>query len=558
MADATGEVLFNRGGLVVAIRRRWKLVLACCLIAPGVALLITQAQQREYSATAVLLFRDPAIDQQLVGGSFVPSSSDPARDAETNVKLVALSTVAAHTAQRIGGDVSATSVARNVDVARNGDQSALVNITATSTKPALAAQIANTFAREYIAFRAETDRARILNAANVVRREIAALPNDRRNAIRRSVLLTKLSDLRSLAPVQNGNAELVQRAGTPSSPSSPKPAQNLLLGLLLGIFLGGSLALLRETHDRRLRDSEEVTDVLDTPVLTTVPTSEAILQARSLQDDAALPPAEAEAFRMLRTTLRYFHKGHGTIKSVLVTSALSGEGKTTVAHNLAVAAAEAGESVVLIDADLRHPSLAAALRANPSPGLAEFLRGETSEGVIRRVPLPAPVNSATPRTLDVITAGTHSANPCDLLDSPQMKGIIRELEGRYDLVVLDVPPTAIVSDAVPLVSRVSGVIVVARLSKSTREATANLAEQLGRLDAPLLGVVINCLSRGDSRYGYRYDYGYHYHQSGVPGLNGQPIPSRAPAAPAPVAPAQVPLGQAGSASGESSLSAGGK
>jgi polysaccharide biosynthesis transport protein len=195
---------------------------------------------------------------------------------------------------------------------------------------------------------------------------------------------------------------------------------------------------------------------------------------------------------------------------VLVTSAAPGDGKSTVASNLAAAAATTGNRVLLIEVDLRHPSLARALRIRNSPGLTHVLaRDARIEDVIQRVAvLPKELDPRSTKTMDVVVSGPLPPNPTDLVESDRMREIIEAAEREYDLVVIDTPPTAVVPDAIPLVQHVKGVIVVGRLGKSTRDSVMHLKRQLDNLDAPVLGVVVNSLSTRTGGYGYGYGYGY--------------------------------------------------
>ena len=181
----------------------------------------------------------------------------------------------------------------------------------------------------------------------------------------------------------------------PADLEAGNPIETILLGVLFGVLLGGGLALVREQSDRKLRRTEQVTAAFDAPVLTTVPRSRALKRHKPFAD---LPPEVAEAFRMLQMNLRFARDE--PVRSVLVTSARSREGKTTVSWNLAAAAASGGLSVALVEADLRRPSLAERYDLEQAPGLAEALQGEVSISAamqtILPVPRAAPTPSATP------------------------------------------------------------------------------------------------------------------------------------------------------------------
>ncbi len=483
------------------LRRRVAIVAICTLLVPAALLAFSLSREKQYSASASLLFRDPQLDQKLFGSTFLAPSNDPDREAATNVKLVSLEAVANRTESRLRG---VDAVKGKVEVSAEG-QSDVVSIMATDPDPKTAAQIANTFAKEYIGFRRDADRAKISEAQQLVSTRLSELPPDQRSKERGTSLRDRSEQLQILASLQTGNAELVERATAPSSASSPKVARNTVLGVFLGLMLGVALALLLERLDRRIRDPKELEAIFDRPILGAIPASRTLTKSRSALD--RLPEQEVEAFRMLRANLRYFNIDHD-IKSVLVTSAAPGDGKSTVAWNLASVAGGAGARVLLIEADLRHPRFASTVGLYPPNGLSTVLAGAVLEDALQQVPVSEGRNGRSPRTIDVLFAGPLPPNPTDLIESERMRELVEEAERQYDLVVIDTPPTSVVSDAIPLVGRVGGVIVVGRLAKSTRDAVTHLRNQLQNLDAPVLGVVVNALSSDASAYGYGYGYGY--------------------------------------------------
>ena len=486
--------------LARVLRSRIWLILACTLLTAAVALIDSLRQEQRYTASASLLFRDPVFAENLFGAA-AEAQSDPIRDAATNVKLVGLGVIAERTAGTLGEGLTPDEVSANVAVAEEG-QSDVVAIDATDHDPALARRIANTFAREFIAFRSAADRSKLTEAKRLTEREFDALGPRERAGPRGKALSSAAERLGVLASLQTGNAELVQPAQLPTSPSSPKPARNTVLGLLLGLLLGTGLALFLERFDRRLRSVDEVQAEYGLPVVGTIPRSETIDAGLGR---LALP--EEEAFRTLRAALRYFDVDQD-LRSVLVTSGAAEEGKSTVAWNLARAAAVSSQAV-LVEADLRNPSLAATQVLFPNPGLAELLTHQVElQSAIQTVTAAGRAGAANgdPGTLDVIVAGKTPPNPAELLESRAMRDLLDDLGDRYEFVVIDTAPTGVVSDAFPLLGQVSGVIAVCRLGSTTRDSAAGLRLQLGRLRAPLLGVVVNC-AKGSRRPRERYPIG---------------------------------------------------
>jgi capsular exopolysaccharide synthesis family protein len=186
---------------------------------------------------------------------------------------------------------------------------------------------------------------------------------------------------------------------------------------------------------------------------------------------------------------------------------------------------------LLVEADLRHPALAARYGLSSRNGLTSVLTGDVDRGAaVTSIPVGASANGAQPdHSMDVVLGGALPPNPTDLIESPRMADFIRQAEREYDFVVVDTPPVAIVSDAIPLLTIVGGVIVVSRLGQTTRDAVGHLRSQLDNLEAPVLGVVVNSVDSGRGYYGYRYGYGYGGLPGGSPNGASAGRPARAPA-----------------------------
>ncbi|HET8566511.1 MAG TPA: polysaccharide biosynthesis tyrosine autokinase [Solirubrobacterales bacterium] len=497
-------------GLAI-IRRHITLIGLCLLATAAAAFGISELQTKEYSASASLLFRNPGFAEELFGSSPSATNPVPAREAATNERLVGLRVVATRAARRLG--LTPDQVAGMVSVESEGEAE-LVSVAATSAKPAQAMRVANVFARQFIAFRADADRKKLLEAKRLAERELERLSAEEREGARGEALSRGAEKLGILASLQTGNAELVQPASLPSGPSSPKPVRNGILGAILGLLLGLGLAFLLERLNRRLRDPDEAKEVFEMPIVGTIPESKAITATNEGAAAPELPFVENEAFRMLSSSLRYFNVDHD-LHTIAITSHGPGVGKSTVAWNLARVAATSAR-VVVVEADLRNPSLAQQHGIRPRPGLAELL---THQVDLERAVVTKPLSSrgADAGRLDVIVCGTIPPNPAELIESQAMRDLLSQLTERYELVVVDTAPLGVVSDAFPLLRQVDGVLPVARMSKSTRDSAVRLREQLDRLEAPILGLVANGIKvPRRARYGYGYYGGYY----GKPSENG--------------------------------------
>jgi polysaccharide biosynthesis transport protein len=491
---------FNLWYVLRAARRRLPIFLLCVVLVPTLAVVVSHLQKKEYTAKASLLFRDPQFDQKLFDTSFVQNQTDPQRAAATNLESVSIPKVAALTAARLR-NLTGDQVSSAVEASSNS-QSDLVAIEATARSPGFAAKLANTFANQYIAFRRKADRAKISSAQVPLQRQIAALPPRERFGAFGQSLQKRLSQLKVLASLQTGNAELLQPAQVPRGASSPKPVRNGAIGVFFGILIGIALALVAEALDRRLRKPTEMEEIFKRPLLASLPESAALASP-----DPGLPAAELEDFRMLWVNLRYFNVS-GDISSVLVTSADRNDGKSTVAWGLAVAAASTGSRTLLVEADFRNPTFANRFGLRSRKGLTGVLLGKVARReAVKPLPLALKENDSSPaRAMDVLITGRRPPDPADLLQSGRMVEFLREVEEEYDLVIIDTPPASVVSDAIPLTTIVSGVIVVGRLGNTGRDHLRRLHHQLDHMEARILGVVVNSIEQGDP-YGYGYDYG---------------------------------------------------
>jgi succinoglycan biosynthesis transport protein ExoP len=475
--------------LLSILRRRALIVIAVTVLAGAAAAAFAYATRDSYESTAKLLFSQSiGPEQQALG--LIPGTPDADNLAANNVQAVGSRAVAVLTAKDLGGqgiDMSVDDVQSNIKVTGARDTDVVV-VLATAKSAKKAATLATVYSENAARLSDEAQREGARKALANVQQQLAELPPDQANSKNAADLRDDQARLRTLADVGLGSPRLIQRGYIPSSESG-KPIQTVVLGTLFGLLLGVGLALVREQSDRKLRRTEQVTAAFDAPVLTTVPRSRALKRHKPFAD---LPPQIAEAFRMLQMNLRFARDE--PVRSVLVTSAKTGEGKTTVSWNLAAAAASGGLSVALVEADLRRPSLADRYDLEQAPGLAEALQGEVSISAAMQTILPIQ-GSATPvghpRPLHVIVAGQAAPNPWALMQSSVMARVLDVLRKDHDLVVIDTPPIPHVADAISLLRHVDGVLVTASVNSTRGPDASRLRDQLLGLDANVLGVVAN-------------------------------------------------------------------
>src|SRR5439155_3226131 len=198
------------------------------------------------------------------------------------------------------------------------------------------------------------------------------------------------------------------------------------------------------------------------------------------------------------------------LRTLLIASAAPGDGKTTVARHLAAATASTGSRVLLLEVDLRRPTIAQQLRIRSRPGLSDVLIGAASASAITQsITLDSRSSDHAPaKTLDVIVAGISPPNPAALIESQAMERLLQQVKSEYDLVVIDTPPLTAVSDAFPLLGKVDGVVIVGWVGRNRRDVAHRLHETLTGAGAPLLGVIANGFKSRLGAYGYDYDYSH--------------------------------------------------
>jgi succinoglycan biosynthesis transport protein ExoP len=500
------------------LRRRAGWILLCFVLVAGSAYGFSNHQTKKYTATASLVFNNNQLSQQVAGLQAVSSGASQLPQQQTNVKLVQLGDMAAKTASRLGQGLTKEKISANLSASAQGESN-IVNVSATSTSPALAAGIANVYTSVFVKEQQSSNRAYYASALKLVNRQLAALSPKQKLSPSGIALAGRAQSLGVLAELRNGNVEVAQAATVPTLPSSPKTSKNTILGGVLGFLLGLGLAFLLERLDRRIREPKDLEAIYGLPLLGVVPESAALSRSAKSKKGAreALPASEAEAFHLIRAHLRYFNVDR-ELCTLLIVSAAPGDGKTTVARHLVGAAARMGSRVLLLEADLRRPTIAAQLDVSSGPGVSDVLIGAVSfSEATQTVDLDLPrVDGSGGRGFDLLVAGSSlPPNPGELIESHAMESLLEQAKAKYDLVVVDTPPLTAVSDAFPLLPKVDGVIIVGRVGRNRRDVAQRLHETLTGAGAPLLGVVANGLKSG-RRGGYGYGYSYDYASGGKP------------------------------------------
>jgi capsular exopolysaccharide synthesis family protein len=501
-----------------AIRRHRVLIVLVTLAFGAAAFLLSIAQEPDYEASASVQFRDVLDDFRLVApGDPVPEIPAGIRAAQ-NAELLDRTSVSRRVRQRLDTELTIGQLENRV-TGRVGTLTNLVIIEATAQSPDLAADIANAYAAEVRDRGIRDARRDIATARESVNAQLEAAMKTRIQDPTASfevsslrVQASRLASLKQLArPV-----EIVESARPPENPVSPKTTQNVVLGVIVGLFFGLIAAFFRDSLDRRLHTVQEVHEEIALPILGRVPDTAFGHPGLARNGDRKMSEFDFEAFRILRMNLGAIANGK-PMRSVVVTSGLPEEGKSTVSMSLASAAAVTGQSVLLIECDLRRPSFESRLGIKRQPGLSDFLNGTASpKDILQVVDLYPPVrfaaNGEVPAdeklgSLVCIAAGSPITNAAEILVGHRFEQFLDKVTRAYDLVVIDTSPLLAVVDPLQLIPQVDGVLVCVRLQRATREELRLTKSALENLPEANIGVVATGLRKGGADSAEYYYYG---------------------------------------------------
>lgn len=441
-----------------AFRARWIIVVCFVILGVGGGAVLSFLATPSYTSTAGVYFSLPYgnTSSDLSQGSNY-TQSQMASYAELSTTPAVLNPVIRQlkldtTPGRLAGSIAAVS----------STQTVIVSIAASDPSPTQAAAIANSVAAEL----------------DVVARSLAPTRSDGRSTV---------------------HATVVAPAIVPSAATSPKKTRNLIAGLIGGLFLGLLGALVRDRLDSRIRTAAEIELLTNAPVLGQTQSDRALQKHPLIMRDLPRSP-QAESYRTLRTNVQFVGVDTRPL-SFVITSALPGEGKSTTAVNLAIALAELGSRVLLVDGDLRRPSVAKYLGIEGAVGLTTVLLGTASFDDV--------VQPWGASNLDVLASGVVPPNPSELVGSFAMENFLEMVRPRYDVILIDSAPLLPVTDAAVLGRQVGGAILVANAKKLRREQLKSAMAALDRINCRVLGVVFNGVDQKDldsyKLYGYESD-----------------------------------------------------
>ncbi len=511
---------------VRVVRRHRVMIVIIVLACVAASFAVTSREKADYAAGATIFFQDTTSQQLSLLGTAVGPTLDDTTRAELNQNLITSGPVVKLVKRQLRSPLSNAALAGTVGSAING-QNNQVDIQAVSPNAATAQATANAFAQATKTVGADQARAQLASLLQAVKARFRPLIAHAPDPVTKATYVDRIATLEVLAKTADP-VKIVQLASLPTTPTGPRTVRNTILGLVLGLTLALLAAFGRDALDRRLRGAGQIGDQLGWPILGYV--RDSVFTAPvffSPNGKSIAEERDREAFRMLRQNLRFLDVDNPP-KSIAVTSALAEEGKSTVATALACACAASGAQTLLVDCDLRRPSVADRLGLSKGPGLADYLLGDaTPADVVQVIELPVPGRvtsrngkgpshgestdgeTAVPiRRLACITAGARVPETAELLGSERFAAFLRDVTGAYDQVVLDSGPLLAVADTTVLMAETEAALICVRSQRTTQDQAAALKQAVERLPHRLIGVVVTGVKPGgDDELAY-YSYAY--------------------------------------------------
>jgi polysaccharide biosynthesis transport protein len=477
-----GEGVLNT---LSVLRRRWIVIVGLVAVCVAFSVYRYERSTKTYQSTASVAFQSGTLSGAALNIS-TGTSTEPQREANTEVLVAHSPEVADGVRGQLHSSASAAELLDDVSV-EAAPSADVLNVTASTEDPRQSAQLANAFASQYIAFRAKSELAGITASEKQLEQQIAALPSD---SSQRTALGESLQRLGELRAVAGGGANIIGLASPATSPSGMHFSTAVIEGLLIGFAIALAIVFLLETLDRRVKTIEDFEREYRLPALTSVP-RDAFRPGPAQNREELLEP-----YRILRSALD-FAAVTRDLETLMLTSAVSGEGKTTVSVDLAHVIALTGRRVVLVELDLRRPTLSKHFKLDSNRGITDLLVRGGSAAEALTEPFPKLPN------FSILPAGRLPHNPSELLGSPRLSEIITELSSSDGIVIVDAPPLNPVADTQVLLnnSAIRAVLLVARVDRTTRDEARRARGILDRHIVEPLGIVVTGV-RETGSYGY--------------------------------------------------------
>ena len=497
----------------------WLMVLAA-VVAGGAAYMVSKRMTPYYQSSTTVLVNEAPATKTTDYSSVMLSEQLTSTYAEMMAKDPVLNEVIG----QLGLSMTADELKKLVSVAPVRDTQ-LIQVSVETTNAGLSAQVANTmatvFAKQIQDIQGERfaqSKATLEGQMSDIEAQIAtykaqaegAASADEREKLDAKVtqyreiynnLLTSYESVRLSEAQSVSSVTQVEQATVANDPVRPKTLQNTLLAAVVGVMLVAGAIVAREALDDTIKTPEDITEKFGLPILGVINHLNGSMKKGPITLEEPSSPT-AEAYRTLRTNVSHASL-NGELRTIMITSAEPGEGKTTTLANLAVVMAQNGQEVIVADCDLRHPKAHVQFRLNNRKGMGNLFE-QTS------FVLDGSRQVSGVKNLSVVTSGSLPSNPAELLGSQKMKALVEAMEREADVVLIDTPPTLAVTDAAVLAPNTDGVLLVVKPGKTRGRAVKRMLELLGQVEAKVLGVVLNDVSTSRSSYGYRYKYYRNY------------------------------------------------
>jgi capsular exopolysaccharide synthesis family protein len=497
-------------------RQKW-VILGTILVAVAAAVAYSVVKSKEYKATAQVQFVDQSQYLAPLGLTESFTGQTAAQQASQGAAKVTSSQVIDPVKKDVKTDMSTSDLKDSVTTTVNADNN-LVAIQVTADSAKLAADLANAFAIETKKVVTETQRKALLSKSKSLKDSVKGLDD---TSIEKQTAEQNAARLKSVANVATP-VQVATTATEPSSPSSPQPVKDIILALFLGLIFGVVLAFLRDSLDRRLTDPHDIQHQMQIPMLGYVD-NESLGGAGFARNGEGSSDHGLEPFRILRANVEFL-AGDRTLRTLAVTSPLAEEGKSTVAAGLATAAALGDKRVLLVECDLRRPVFAERFDIPATPGLTDWASGAAKPAdVIQPVTIGRRnggegEKARSEHVLTVISAGSFSPEPSELLASKRFREFVDQVKEVYDLVVFDCAPLLPVGDALEVLPIADAALLCIRLDQTTREQALAAKGAIAHLPERPIGLVLTGVRAG--REGYYY--GYYSSQPSQPAIVVQP------------------------------------
>jgi capsular polysaccharide biosynthesis protein/Mrp family chromosome partitioning ATPase len=545
MNEAKQSSALNLRHYVQAIWRRKWLILQFVIVIPALVLVVSLRQTKVYDATARVMVESPSSSVSLIAGQNLSDRPPDDRTVATLAGFAATPEIAQTVIDQLALTTSWHQLLKHVSATPDTNANVIM-ITASDHSAQQAATIANAFAQAFVTWRQTSQQSAPTAALEAVN---LALTQVKPGSSAYQSLVAQRSQLSVLIPLTTGGVGLGEKAEAPTSPASPKPLRTTFLAIVAALIIGIGIAFLREALDVKIHTLEQLHEFTQLPIIGTIAAlPKGYQQGDKLVtlDDPRSPAAES--FRFLRTNVGFMNFNHD-VKSILATSPLPGQGKSTTIANLAVVMLRGGLRVAVVEGDLRRPALHRFFHVDNARGLTSVIAGQATMAeashlltfrdggapvgpserndarfetvdnadaarddalnIIERV-VPDAHGGTAPKSdglqLQLLTSGPLPPNPGELVTSQQLADVIDALKQNNDYVLIDAPPLFAVGDATALAGRVDGVLVIVNLESTTRDMIRQIEEFFARIPARKMGLVVTGIAADTRSRGYNTYY----------------------------------------------------